>query len=76
MKKLKIEHIFNVAYSHEFNPIELVFSMLKRHFYCKRSAAMVKGQRPDLPRLITKGIETLEKEKIQRCVQHALKLMN
>ena len=50
--------------------------MLKRHFYSKRSAAMIKGQRPDLPRLITGGIETLEKEKIQNCVRHALGLMN
>ena len=76
LKKLKIEHVFNVAYSPEFNPIELVFSMLKRHFYSKRSAAMIKGQRPDLPSLITRGIETLEKGKIQNCVRHALKLMN
>ncbi len=34
MAKLDIRPIYNVAYSPEFNPIEAVFSKVKRHFSC------------------------------------------
>ena len=36
MAKLDIRPIFNVAYSPEFNPIEAVFSKVKRQFSCQR----------------------------------------
>ena len=36
MAKLDIRPIYNVAYSPEFNPIEAVFSKVKRQFSCQR----------------------------------------
>ena len=36
MAKLDIQPIYNVAYSPEFNPIEAVFSKVKREFSCQR----------------------------------------
>jgi len=36
MVKLDIRPIYNVAYSPEFNPIEAVFSKVKRQFSCQR----------------------------------------
>ena len=36
MSKLDITPIYNVAYSPEFNPIEAVFSKVKRQFSCQR----------------------------------------
>ena len=36
MRKLNIRPIYNVAYSPEFNPIEAVFSKVKRQFSCQR----------------------------------------
>ena len=36
MTKLNIRPIYNVAYSPEFNPIEAVFSKVKRQFSCQR----------------------------------------
>ena len=48
MEKLEFKFLYNVAYSPSFNPIELCFSALKRHFYKARSAQMVRGQDPDI----------------------------
>ena len=36
MAKLDVRPIYNVAYSPEFNPIEAVFSKVKRQFSCQR----------------------------------------
>ena len=36
MAKLDIRPVYNVAYSPEFNPIEAVFSKVKRRFSCQR----------------------------------------
>ena len=36
MSKLDIRPIYNVGYSPEFNPIEAVFSKVKRQFSCQR----------------------------------------
>ena len=37
MKELNFRFIFNIAYRCEFNPIELVFSQVKRHFKALRA---------------------------------------
>jgi len=41
MDELNIKPIFNVGYSPEFNPIERVFSKIKRRFNAKRLADLV-----------------------------------
>ena len=37
MRDLEFRWIFNVAYSPEYNPIELTFSMLKKNFKALRA---------------------------------------
>ena len=51
MAKLDIKPIYNVAYSPEFNPIEAVFSKVKRQFSCQR-----------LHNLVTKICFNMDKE--------------
>ena len=76
LAELEIPYVFNVAYSPELNPIELVFSQIKRHFYNERSTALVKGKKPDIVKLIKRAVENLEIEKIRNCVRHSLTLIN
>ena len=41
MKRLKFRHIFNVPYSPEYNPIELVFSPFKAKFKALRARKLM-----------------------------------
>ena len=47
MKELDITPIFNVPYSPEYNPIEVVFSLLKRTFKQIRLGRFAMGERLD-----------------------------
>jgi transposase len=44
MVELDIKPIFNVGYSPEFNPIERIFSKVKRRFNAKRLSELVNNR--------------------------------
>ena len=59
-KALKVQPIFNVPYSPDFNGIETYFSLVKAHYKKLILQKMVKGIRPDSLSLVEKSIQLVE----------------
>ena len=59
-KTLKIQPIFNVPYSPDFNGIEAYFSLVKGHYKKLILQKMIKGIRPDSKSLVEKSIQVVE----------------
>lgn len=72
-KEKKVQKIFNVPYSPDFNGIESYFSLLKNEFKRRMLQQLLRGFRPDTESLIRESLEAVEKEKVQRCVEYGLK---
>ena len=51
-KALKVQRIFNVPYSPDFNGIEAYFSLVKGHYKKMILQKMIKGIRPDSQSLV------------------------
>lgn len=71
-KALNIEPIFNVPYSPQFNGIESVFSMVKADYKRRLLRQILDRDTQRRMTLISQVIQSLDPEKIRRCVQHGL----
>ena len=68
-QQLKVKQIFNVPYSPDFNGIETFFSLLKGDYKKRILELLVKGIKVDSSIMVNKSIASIEKEKIQKCVE-------
>ena len=69
MVELDIKPIFNVGYSPEFNPIERVFSKVKRRFNAKRLSDLVNGRGFNFDRTITAAFKEVTVDNCVNCVR-------
>lgn len=72
---LKMYPIFNIAYSPEFNPIESVFSQMKRHFKKARLSKLANNEDFETEQAIHDAFDSVRPEKIDPCIRKSLKLL-
>ena len=75
MRELGIRWIYNVAYEPDYNPIELVFSMVKRNFKQLRAQKLMGLIHDSHEQLVTKSVQRLKKKDIVNCVNHVIKIL-
>jgi hypothetical protein len=74
-RELRITPVFNVSYSPQYNPIESVFSIVKRE-YCKQRLHHVANNLAfDVPTNIRSAFKTVTKVQIQNCIRLSFKLI-
>jgi transposase len=74
-EKLNIMPILNIPYCPEFNPIESVFSQVKRVFKAERLKKLANLEPFDAEGCITDIFWNLKKETIQPCIRKSLHLL-
>ena len=62
--------VFNVPYSPEYNPIEYVFSIVKRNFKRLRAQKFMGLLHDSHETLVTKAVTSVKKKDIVACVNH------
>ena len=72
---LDIKPIFNVGYSPEFNPIESVFSKVKRHFKCSRLYYIVNQKGFDFEKTIRHSFWKVTAHNCRACVKKSERLL-
>jgi transposase len=75
MAKLDIRPIYNVASSPEFNPIEAVFSKVKRQFSCQRLHNLVTKIGFNMEKEIEAAFNTIEPAHCVACARKSLFLL-
>ena len=73
--KLNMEPIWNVSYSPEFNPIEAVFSKVKREFNCQRLNNLVNKTGFNIDKEITAAFKKIKADHCASCVRKSLFLL-
>ena len=75
MKERGFRWIYNVPYRCDLNPIELSFSMVKRHFKSLRAQKMMDLLQDSHESLVTQAVQKIKKKDIISCVNHVHKLL-
>ena len=75
MKRLGFRYIYNVAYSPDFNPIELVFAKVKQRFRRLRAQKLVGELQVDHVGLVTRSVKAVRKQDIIHCIASVAKLL-
>ena len=75
MAKLDIRPVYNVAYSPEFNPIEAVFSKVKRQFSCQRLHNLVTKIGFNMDNEIETAFKTIKPAHCAACARKSLFLL-
>ena len=75
MAKLDIRPIYNVAYSPEFNPIEAVFSKVKRQFSCQRLHNLVTKIGFNMDKEVETAFGAIKPAHCAACVRKSLFLL-
>ena len=70
MKSLGFRWIFNIAYSPEYNPIELVFGMVKRNFKALRAKKFIGLIQDGHEAMVEKAVRQVKNKDIIACVDH------
>jgi transposase len=73
--ELGFEYIFTPPYSPDANPIESVFSIFKSQLKKERIKGIIGGKKIQVPLLIEKIWQQIEREKIINCIIHVLKFL-
>jgi transposase len=76
MAKLDITPVYNVAYSPEFNPIEAVFSKVKRHFSSQRLHNLVTKIGFNMDKEIEAAFTTITAEHCAACARKSRHLLD
>ena len=74
-KELKITPVFNVGYSPEFNPIEAVFSKVKRLFNLQRLNNLVNKSGFNFDRVIKSSFNSITAQHCGACVRKSMFLL-
>lgn len=69
---LDIIPIFNVGYSPEFNPIESVFSQVKRVFCRERLNKLVNSEEFDANKAIRAAFNKVSRETVAACIKKSM----
>ena len=64
MRELGFRWVFNVPYSPQFNPIELVFSQVKATFKASRARKFMGLTQESHEALVARSVTTLKKKNI------------
>ena len=75
MKRLGFRFIFNVPYSPQYNPIELVFSQFKAKFKALRARKLMGLTNESHQDLVKRAVNGLKKKHIVKCIEHTDKLL-
>ena len=75
MRQLKIEWILNVPYCPDFQPIETVFSWVKRRFKQDKLCCLASEKPFDQKAAIKQSFEAVPSEFIDKIIMHCLKLI-
>ena len=75
LEKNDITQIFNAAYYPQGNPIELVFSQVKRYFYSLRTNLIANGMKQDTLKTIRLSFENVKPYKVSNCIDHTLRIL-
>lgn len=67
---LNIQPLFNLAYSPEYNPIELVFSQVKHNFKQARLQKLANGEAFDVVAAVEDAFHDVPAAKIDACIRH------
>ena len=73
--ELDIVKIENIGYSPEYNPIEAVFSQVKRKYCAKRLNCLVNDLEFDSNREIKKALQVITPELVQACVRKSMGML-
>ena len=73
MDELQLVPIFNVVYFPDGNPIELVFSKVKREFKKAKLAKIVNNGTETIAQIIDKSFAKVTKNEVLNCISHAHK---
>ena len=68
MRELGFRWCYNVAYSPEWNPIELTFSILKREFKKLRARKLIGLTQESHEALVTRAVKAVRKADIVNCI--------
>ena len=69
-RELGFKYIFNLAYSPEYNPIELTFSQLKHKYRSLRAQKLVGLRQEPAEGLVNIAWQSLKKKNIVSCIEH------
>ena len=72
MQELKIEWIYNVPYSPSFQPIETVFSQVKRAFKLDKLRALLTAKTFDQRAAVRRSFASIDSEFVDKCILHCL----
>ena len=75
MSKLDIRPIYNVGYSPEFNPIEAVFSKVKRQFSCQRLHNLVTKIGFNMDNEVEVAFKSIKSAHCTACARKSLHLL-
>ena len=75
MRERGFRWIYNVPYMPIYNPIELNFSMVKRHFRALRARKLMGLIQDSHESLVAQAVQLLKKKDIISCVNHVQKLL-
>ena len=75
MRQLKIEWIWNVPYSPDFQPIETVFSWVKRRFKQDKLRCLAAEEPFDQKAAIQQSFDAVPPEFIDKYIMNCLKLI-
>ena len=70
MKERGFRYIYNVPYSPDYNPIEFVFSIVKRNFRTLRARKLTGLIQDCHEALVTKAVQQIKKKDVVACVNH------
>ena len=73
MRFLGIRQILNASYSPEFNPIETIFSVIKRNIKKERLKLVMKEEEEDLKAITAKEFNLIKKQTCVNLIDHSLK---
>ena len=62
--------IYNVPYSPDYNPIEFVFSIVKRNFRALRAQKLTGLIQDSHEAMVTKAVKMVKKKDVMACVNH------
>ena len=75
MRDRGFRFIYNVPYSPDYNPIEFVFSQVKRNFRTLRARKLTGQIQDSHEALVEQAVHQLKKMDIRSCVDHVAKLL-
>jgi len=73
--KNNIQAIYNVPYRYDFNPIELVFSQVKRVFRKAKLNAFINDKPFDYKAEIHKAFSAVSKQTVANCIRHSTEII-